>query len=287
MERKLGQCEALGEKRVEVINFGVSGYGTAQELLTLRNRVWEYNPDLVVLEFCANDIKDNSPYFKEDPLTPFFVYRDGNLALDSSFRQSADYLVKQRWYSQAAYRVINFSRVLQVLNQVRKTFAQKVVARRGPNMADLVVVPADESLFREPDDAELAVAWRVTEDLIVMIYDEVRNRGTEFLVVTVSSPIQAYPARSVRDASVKAAGVEDLYYVDSRISALGQQRGFSVLKLGPRFTAFADKHQVFLHGFENTTLGFGHWNSAGHRLAGDLVADEICRELHSAGVTND
>ena len=34
---------------VEVLNFGVGGYGTTQELLTLKQQVWKYSPDLVVL----------------------------------------------------------------------------------------------------------------------------------------------------------------------------------------------------------------------------------------------
>ncbi len=40
MERKLQECDAFQDKQIEVINFGVSGYGTGQELLTLRGHVW-------------------------------------------------------------------------------------------------------------------------------------------------------------------------------------------------------------------------------------------------------
>ena len=45
---------------VEVLNFGVGGYGTAQEELTLRHEVWKYSPDLVLLAVTTgNDISDN------------------------------------------------------------------------------------------------------------------------------------------------------------------------------------------------------------------------------------
>ena len=40
LEGRLKDCPALAGREVEVINFGVSGYGTAQELLTLREKVW-------------------------------------------------------------------------------------------------------------------------------------------------------------------------------------------------------------------------------------------------------
>ena len=42
LERKLQECHAFPGKNVEVINFGVSGYDTAQELITLRQTVWDY-----------------------------------------------------------------------------------------------------------------------------------------------------------------------------------------------------------------------------------------------------
>lgn len=39
----------------EVLNFGVSGYNTEQEVETLREKGIPFDPDLVVLAFCAND----------------------------------------------------------------------------------------------------------------------------------------------------------------------------------------------------------------------------------------
>jgi lysophospholipase L1-like esterase len=39
----------------EVLNFGVSGYNTEQEVETLREKGLQFDPDLVVLAFCAND----------------------------------------------------------------------------------------------------------------------------------------------------------------------------------------------------------------------------------------
>jgi len=38
-ENDLQTCAASTGKKIEVINFGVSGYGTAQELITLRQYV--------------------------------------------------------------------------------------------------------------------------------------------------------------------------------------------------------------------------------------------------------
>ena len=45
--------------RSEVINAGVSGFSTAEELLFLENEGIKYEPDFVVLAFYRNDIEDN------------------------------------------------------------------------------------------------------------------------------------------------------------------------------------------------------------------------------------
>jgi hypothetical protein len=47
LERELGRCPAYAGLTVEVMNFGVGGYGTAQELLMLQDQALEYRPDLV------------------------------------------------------------------------------------------------------------------------------------------------------------------------------------------------------------------------------------------------
>ena len=43
----------------EAINTGVSGFGTAEELVLLENEAVKYRPDVVVLGFFANDFDDN------------------------------------------------------------------------------------------------------------------------------------------------------------------------------------------------------------------------------------
>ncbi|MCC5870693.1 MAG: hypothetical protein JJU27_19510 [Gammaproteobacteria bacterium] len=43
----------------EVINTGVSGFGTAEQLILLENEGLKFRPDIVVLGFFANDFEDN------------------------------------------------------------------------------------------------------------------------------------------------------------------------------------------------------------------------------------
>ena len=89
MEQTLQNCTR--PQKVEVLNFGVSGYSTARELIMLRQRVWQYSPDIVLLLVTPrNDIRDNSRVL--DPFAnsglPYFIYRDGSLTSDDSALQA-------------------------------------------------------------------------------------------------------------------------------------------------------------------------------------------------------
>lgn len=57
---KLLNGENQSGKHYEVLNFGVGGYHTMQEVETLRVKGLEYSPDLVLLTFCMNDLDLNA-----------------------------------------------------------------------------------------------------------------------------------------------------------------------------------------------------------------------------------
>ena len=66
---------------VEVINAGVSGFSTAEELLFLENEGVKYKPDFVLLGFYRNDIEDNikSGLFKLDEDNNLFVAKTAHI----------------------------------------------------------------------------------------------------------------------------------------------------------------------------------------------------------------
>ncbi len=67
---------------IEVLNLGVSGYGTDQCYLLLRKFFDSYDPDAVVYMFSETDIYDNSVNFNYKAYyKPYFVVSDGDLEL--------------------------------------------------------------------------------------------------------------------------------------------------------------------------------------------------------------
>ena len=290
MERELAR--AVPGKKIEALNFGVSGYGTGQELIMLRRHVWKYQPDIVLLAFfTGNDVRNNSRALNRDPAVPYFAYQGDRLVEDESFRES----LRSLKLSPRALAVSNFlagvrnhSRLVQVVSEARAGMARRATVKAADDMAAAEKtaveggeVGLDNAVYSEPRDAEWKDAWRVTEGLIAAMRDEVRAGGARFWVVTLSTGIQVHPDAAVRSAFMKRLGIANLYYPDERIRAFAEQRGIPVITLAPLMASYAESHHVLLHGFRNAVPGFGHWNETGNRVAGERIAARLAGEIRA------
>jgi hypothetical protein len=284
MASSLQRCSGLNGRNVQVINFGVSGYGTSQELLTLQHRVWKYSPDLVLLAFTpGNDVSDNSRNLKRVDHHPYHVYQGDKLILDDRLTKET-WLARKNTLRQKIYldALFNF-RVFQVARHAQELFRQYWLRRHLELRAD-ASVPGhvwgiNDLIYQKPATADWQEAWRVTEGVLLRLRDEVVQHGARFFVVTVTEGIQVDPDVSKRAAFAKSLGVSDLLYTEHRLGSFCQSHDIPILLLGPPFQEYATQHQVYLHGF-GKTLGFGHWNQAGHLLAGKMLAPWLCGHLH-------
>ena len=282
IERRLASCPALAGKTVETLNFGCDSYGTAQELMTLRHRVWQFSPDMVVIAVCTgNDIRNDSIDLERNQCQPFFTYRDGKLVLSGPFEESPWF----RFQCMMRYESRG-SAALNVLGQLHSDIRASLRAHR-----QLVQLPPntafepglDNWIYQPPATAVQREAWKVAEGELELVHQETAAHGAQLLVVTLSNGIQVNPDPALRRAYMEQMGVDNLFYPDLRIKALGERRGFAVLNLAPPFQAYAESHHVFLHGFSNTRMGSGHWNENGHRYAGELIAGRLCELLARPG----
>lgn len=278
LERQLKNCKALGNRDVESINFGVSGYGTAQEFLTFRHRVAAYSPDVTVLAFYAgNDVRNNSKGLEPSKLRPFFDIRDGNLVLDNGFLRDREYLsFKSSFEKRRAFFDL---RTFQLMRKLKSVFEQwegeggHAGAARNANIEPGL----DDGVFLAPTATAWKEAWQITERLIVATRDEVVAGGGRFLVVSIPIGIQVHPNPDVRSGFMRALHVDDLWYPESRIRELAQKEKIDAMTLGRSFQSYAEENQVYLHGFGNTRLGTGHLNERGHKLIGEALAKHLCQ----------
>jgi hypothetical protein len=281
LERKLTESSCHAGEHVEVLNFGVSGYSTAQELLLLREEVWKYHPDVIVLAFySARDIANNVRQFNnaaEPEQSPYFVYRSGRLVLDESFRALPAVQSRQIILQKIRGRVNDHVLLLQAVNAfVRYGRARIAMAAVKERAGEAGVNTLEHSIYVAPKQPALQEAWSVTEGLLEAMRDETKSHGAEFRIVTLANRPQVIPDLAKRTAFMQALGVSDLAYADERIKNFGAREGISVTNLAPALSAYAEAHHVYLNGFNETNLGGGHWNETGHRLAAETIAASMC-----------
>lgn len=279
LERRLSHCVA-SSKRIEVLNFGVSGYGTAQELLTLRERVWKYNPDIILLAFyTGNDFFDNYRplnLFDTDQ-APYFVYDGQRLVVDNSFRDSWKFSTAYIWFFNVRGTLRNRSRLLEWMAKLLDDRKRNVTMTKASHKTDeLGVRDLEDMIYSPPKDEGMKEAWRVTEQLLLLMRDEIRSLGAEFWVTTLANRSQVNPDFRKRQAFMERLGIDTLFYPDQRLRTFAQQAGISTITLAPSMSAYAEAHHVFLNGGHRIPLGEGHWNEDGHELAGRLIASELC-----------
>ncbi len=200
LPRMLQACPS--PRPVEVLNFAVGGYGTAQELVMLETTALRYQPDLVLLQFSPNDVLDNSPALAMEKRRPFFkLDGHGEPRIDDSFIWSPGFDRYMQTRYRLAEEVADHSRVYQLGRQLAE------LAFIGDAHAD-----DDTTLLRPPHDALLEDAWRVTEALIAKTDAFSRRNGAQLAVLAV-------PSR------------EGSGYPEQRLAALGQRDGIDVVTL--------------------------------------------------------
>ncbi len=57
---------------------------------------------------------------------------------------------------------------------------------------------------------------------------------------------------------------------------LAKRTGIQTISLALEMQRIADAESVYFHGFPNGSLGVGHWNEKGHRVAANIIARELC-----------
>jgi len=283
LERRLNACNAFGGQKAEVINFGCSGFGTAQELLALRHFVWKYDPDIVILAFLSgNDVRNNSKALEPEKERPFFISRNGRLDLDNTFRDLPS-VKKQLSFVGRLKRILYvYSKTYQLMKKCTVLYAAKSSASEKTGAQELnaqvnssgAEVGLDDMIFLDPKTLEWQEAWKITETLLVEMAKDVAQHNARFLIVTLSNGIQVHPDKIIREKFAAQIGAQDLFYPEKRIQALCTRANIELLCLAQPMQEYAEQKNVYLHGF-NENRG-GHWNSTGHRVAGDFIGQYFC-----------
>jgi hypothetical protein len=282
--RELERCAALPAPGVEMINFGVSGYSTAQELRLYETKAREYAPDLVVLAFhTGNDISDNSKELDVHAMRPYYELRNGELVLDDSFVRGRDFARRQKPTWQLASSFASHVRLAQLVNEWqvrRKQAGRKAQEQAKAKRAGIGnEVGQSTGIYLDPPSREWEEAWRVTGAILARFAREVAKDGADFFVISLSNGIQVNPDDAARRAFAEELGVPDLGHPERRLGAMLATHRIAYLALAPLLLEEAERSGACVHGFANAEPCAGHWNAEGHRAAGRILAGALCRRF--------
>ena len=220
---------------VEVINAGVSGYSTDQELLWYENEGIKYETDLVILVVAGNDVGDNERqlvstiYYK-----PKFVVEDGQLVLTG-------YPVP---------RISPQGKFIYTLSQ-RSSLAYFLVQR----YFDLLSLYGQMKRNSDPIDAPVSSTKTETEPfkLTIALMTEMKNiaesRNAKFMIVSTERWWNYPSAETYQDF----------------VSAL-QSKGFLVLDVDSA-PGFEPERMIIPDD--------GHWNQSGHIFVAQKIEELI------------
>jgi hypothetical protein len=200
----------------EVINTGVSGFGTAEELAFLENEGVKYHPDVVVLGFFANDFDDN--------------VRSGLFALkgDSLIAQSKAYapatgllgvvnaIPPMRWLSEHSYLYS------LAFNTVWNLFKRASIEHARNN-------EVNENEFAVPIQGPTEGEMSLMAALVSRMSEFCRTRGILFVVIDI--PVHVNHGVGAFDTSIPPSLLDGFRHsADVLLSsedALGSYRGIA------------------------------------------------------------
>lgn len=251
LEQRLAQ---VGPKTVEVVNAGVSGWGTDDELRYLEQYGMRWKPDLVLVAMTLhNDISDN---LRQEWHT-----------------MVADTLVEQTRapMSRLRYAVVWLKAFLATRFQTYQLW-RKVIhggeMRQVARQLNTHVV----DLFRDPAPDRIQKGWKLTELLLRRMRGVAAANGSELALVLLPLKPQLSDPAFAELAAHAAVPTGEMHREAPQevMKGIGERLNIPVIDLLPAFRQWTAEGKAPLY-----LEWDGHWNAAGHALAASVVAEGL------------
>jgi peptidoglycan/LPS O-acetylase OafA/YrhL len=243
LERGLAGRPGAPSRRVEVMDFAITGYGPNQYAAVVRRFAPLYRPDLVLVEFYVNEYQDV-------------------MQSDSSFRASIGFARPSPDRLGSILRLQNLAALLRT--GVRDPLLARLRRRPDPQGWFLGGFATLERGKPGQDPARRAVTARLEE-----IREAARRIQARVLIVLVPAPVQVC---GPRDLAYYPGGTDlsdttrfDLDLPQRTTRAIADSLGLACLDLRPALRAASRPYQP--HNI--------HWTAAGHRAVAAWLADTL------------
>lgn len=267
------------DKSIEVINAGVVGYGTTNELTYFIDEGYKYQPDIVLLMFfTGNDVLDNinPPHYKleNDQLIPIkFTYnpdfgtppwaQDGTL-----FRKTRNFLYTHSRLYSVAIELLAYSLIQQSpqLSNSLQSMGFVEVTRPAMNAGNLYS-------FLQPSQE----AWEMTNALIIELNKQVHSHDSKLIIAVIpdETEVNVKKWEELYDKYPNLFNSTGEYSNPSdQVTQLLNQDAIPHLLLRPPLKTYQQNH-------ENEPIYYqydGHWKPIGHYLVAQAIGDYIIDE---------
>ena len=267
LEKKLQKTAP--KKTFEVLNFGVAGYGTDQEMLLFEELGRFYQPHLVLVLFYVNDLINNANrqgIGAERGYKPYFrVGRDGGLQLRGVPVRKTPFWDENFWDTRPWQE-----RLLRHLSQHWHLYAltNKSLAPEVPRAQRQKFY---ESLYGVQSNRSLDQIWELTGKLLQAFHAKIQGAGGQMLLVYVPAIVQVDKTnwRSKRDLH-GLIGEFDLQKPNREITRLAAAYRIPLLDLCEPFVRVSEREELYYRE--------SHWNVRGHALAANLIGDNLLQQ---------
>jgi lysophospholipase L1-like esterase len=261
-ERAAAQGDSI---RYEVLNGGVGGYGTSQELLFLKEFGLRHKPDLVLVQFYANDIRDNiafqdfwvtiQPDSAVSPLTHDVPAPQAH-DVPASIQYASIWGEPTDWPATIKTFLVEHSHLYHFVRARSNIIISVLGMRQLTAFDDFMVMAPDPS-------PEIEMGWDLTRALYLRMRDLLLDHQAGLAVIVV--PNKAQVVRNWRyDAWVEEQQL-DMTKPARILQAFGNQHRTPVFDLQPDLQKAGATQSLYFDWD-------GHWNANGCRAAAEALA---------------
>ena len=264
---------------IQVINGGVNGYSTYQELAYYRYYGRPLEPDLVVLCFFpGNDFRDNMVHTRQaNLLNPVLLPAPERYArrhAEPFLRTAHDELIPDPLSGEPVLRPARgWVEWLEGKLVLARLLGSRLTRLQGQRTGDLELLDLHRyylyeiGLYQQRDEGLFRTARELALECVEQLNRLVRADGAELLVVVLPAQNQVDPQHWQRylgevDLVEEELGSLDMGYPNRLIQEFCAARTIPCLDLTEAFSAVDAPEDLYL-----TVVGDGHFSPAGHHLA--------------------
>lgn len=264
--------------KLAVLNAGVAGYSTDQELIYFREKGAMYQPDVTVVFFFDNDVWFNTQVDEYRSKKPRFVLAGGGLAIEGApvpppATGAASAPPQSRGFLREHFRVAQLvsERVARVAWMRGESAVRDSGEGQNAPPAAPVDLPGEFQVYKREPPEGIREAWGVTEAILGELKREAGAAGGRLAVFYVPTVAAIYP--EAWEATKLRWGLNDEHWDIAQVEPMlakvcARQRIDFIHSIG-RLRDAARRPEAA--GNPIYYMQDGHWNAAGHAVVAEML----------------